>query len=115
MISSASRCCDLEIAQEDVERARSWLLEAEKFMPDIFASMKQKSDSQVLLDLHFFMYQLWASVAREERKPVMEDKIYEFLSERVPSSQIGKIIEVAEKTGMMKRGMYPCEWIPRPL
>jgi hypothetical protein len=115
MISSASRSPELVITVEDFERAKDWLLQAEKTMPDIFASMNQRSDAQVIQDLHYHLYQIYSRVALDKRKPVTEKDVYSFLQNRVPSDRILRIIEVAEKSGHLRRGPYPGEWIPRPL
>jgi hypothetical protein len=90
-------------------------LEAEKTMPDIFTAMEQKSDTQVINDLHFYIYQLYISRPMDKRKPITESEIYNFLERRVPSGQIAKIIEVAEKAGHLRRAMYPGEYLPGPM
>lgn len=103
---------DLIVGVDDFERARDWLLSAEKTMPDVFRSMGQKSDAQILGDLHFHIYRTWSSVALDKRRPIATQQIYEFLHTRVPSERIGRLIEVAERAGYIRRAMYPDEWIP---
>lgn len=116
MISAVSRGNnDLIVTLDDFERAKDWLLEAETTMPDIFRAMGQKSDAQVIADLHFHIYRLWSSVALDKRKPVSAQKLYEFLHTRVPSDRIAKLIDVAEHTGYIRRGTFPDEWIPSPM
>lgn len=115
MISSASRGDSMIVTVEDFERAKDWLIQAEVVMPDIFRAMGQKSDSQIIADLHFHIYRIWSSVALEKRKPVPEKEIYNFLHTRVPSEKIVRLIDVAEKSGYIRKGMYPGEWIPNPL
>lgn len=115
MISSASRGSSMQVTIEDFERAKDWLLAAEVNMPDVFRAMGMKSDAQVINDLHFYLYRLWSSVALDKRVPIKEKVIYDFLHTRVPSTNISKIIEVAEKTGYIKKGLYPTEWIPNPI
>lgn len=115
MISAVSRSAGLTVTAEDVERAKSWLLEAEGPMPDIFRAMGAKSDSQVIKDMHYHLYRLWATLALKERKPLPTKELYKFLHERVPSDKIIRLIEVAEKTGYIRRGTYPDEWIPSPI
>jgi hypothetical protein len=53
MISAASRSGELQVTIDDFERAKDWLLAAEVVMPDIFRAMGQKSDSQVIMDMHY--------------------------------------------------------------
>lgn len=115
MISAVSRSASMQVTVDDFERAKDWLLAAEVKMPDVFHAMGMKSDAQIITDLHFYLYRKWSSVALDKRVPIKEKEIYDFLHTRVPSNNINKIIEVAEKTGYIKRGLYPTEWIPSPL
>lgn len=115
MISAASRSAELHVTVDDFERARDWIIEAEKTMPDIFRAMGQRSDSQVIVDMHFHLYRMWASVALDKRKPVTEKDIYNFLHTRVPSEKISRLVDVAQKTGYLLPATYPGEYIPRPL
>lgn len=114
MISSVSRSPELVITVDDVERAKNWLIEAEITMPDIFRAMGQKSDVQVLSDMHLYLYHKWSAVAISERKALKTKDIYDFLISRCPSDKIPKLIEAAEKTGYIRRGPYPDEWVPNP-
>ena len=115
MISSASRSPELHVTVDDFERARDWLLDAEKVMPDIFRAMGQRSDHQILSDMHFYLYRAWSSVALDKRKPLVDKDIYDFLHSRIPSEKIKGIIDVAEKTGYIRKGPYPGEWVPNTL
>jgi hypothetical protein len=112
MISSASRSPEMIVELEDFERAKDWLLSAEENMPDIFRAMGQRSDMQILTDLHLHLYRLWSSVALDKRKPLQEKDIYAFLHSRVPSEKISRLVDVAVKTGYLRQGTYPGEWIP---
>lgn len=115
MISAASRAASLHVTVEDFERAREWLLGAEAVMPDIFRAMGQRSDQQILEDLHLHLYRLWSSVALEKRKPLHTKDIYTYLHTRVTTDRIPRLMDAAEKLGYIARGKYPDEWIPRPL
>ena len=115
MISSVSAQRDHRVELTDVERARGWMLEAEKSMPDVFRAMVQKSDVQVLDDLHYHTYALYARVPRKERKPIPDAELCSFLENKVPADRIRKIIDMAESTGRIKKGVFPGEWIPQPL
>ena len=115
MISSASRSGDLHVTVDDFERARDWMLTIEQTMPDVFRAMGQRSDTQVLSDLHFHLYRIWSSVALDKRKPIPESVIYDFLQSRVPSEKITRLVEVAERAGYIRKAMYPGEWIPNTL
>jgi hypothetical protein len=115
MISCASRGADMHVTVEDFERAKDWLLAAEVNMPDVFRAMGQKSDSQVISDLHFHLYRKWSSVALASRCPLKDKDLYDFLHTRVPSASIARLIEVAEKSGYIRKGPYPGEWFPNLL
>lgn len=104
-ISAASRGEGLVIRLSDVERAIGWLLHAETLMPDVFRHMAGKSDGQVIQEMHFFLWRLWA----QEKKPIHESRIINFLSNRVPSDKILRIIEMAEKMEIITKfapGLY---------
>ena len=115
MISSAARGPELVVTVDDFERAKDWLITAEVRMPDIFRAMGQRSDTQILADLHFHLYRKWSSVVLSERKPIVTGDIYRFLESRVPSEKIRNLVDVAEKAGYLRRGPYPDEWIPNAI
>jgi hypothetical protein len=77
--------------------------------------MGQRSDQQILADLHLYLYRLWSSVALDKRKPLHTKDIYEFLHSRVTHDKISRLMDVAEKLGYIQKGKYPDEWVPRPL
>ena len=109
MIAAIARTGELLIHSEDVTRALSWLLEAERRMPDIFRAMTGKSDSQVLEELHYFLI----SKYRNNKKPVEEKEVYEFLSMRATTDKIAGLILTAEKTQRMVR-VNSNSWMPQP-
>lgn len=99
MISSASRSNELIIELADYERALTWLLMAENTMPDVFRNMTQKSDAVVIQELHFHM---WAKYGKD-KKTIHESYLVHFLQTRVPSERVMKIIEIAERAGIIVR------------
>lgn len=99
MIACASRTNELLITLKDFERAKGWLLEAETHMPDIFRAMVMKSDADLLQDLHFFAWQIFART----KLPIHESRLIMFLQTKVPAERISKIIEIAEASGMFQR------------
>src|SRR5215469_7907232 len=98
------------ITVEDFNRAQGWLLEAELGMPDIFREMVQRSDIQVIDELHFFLWRIWA----KEKKPVHEARVYDFLKNRVPSEKIQKIIEICLKANILDKLAGTDTYKPRP-
>jgi hypothetical protein len=114
MISAASANHGLDIQLEDFERALGWLTDAEALMPNVFHSMTSKSDSQTISDMHYHFWTKYASVVREERKPIQQDELWKWLKDRVESHRIQSIINTAERTGALKQGYLKDEWIPEP-
>jgi len=114
MISAVSYHQKLTVHLADFERAKTWLLDAELTMPDVFKAMRQKSDEQLLQDMHQFVYSKWASVVRDNRKPVKEELIWEFFKERTTSERIQKLIETALRSGLIRQATVPGTYIPRP-
>lgn len=108
MVSSASRSVHLMIEQQDFRRAVDWLLEAEATMPDVFRNMAQKSDTEVIKDLHFFCWQIYA----KHRQPIHEQRLVNFLRTKVPSDRIDKILEIADRAGIVKRQAGGITWTP---
>jgi hypothetical protein len=110
MVSTVARSCKLHITLADVERAKFWLLQAERIMPDIFREMIQRSDAQVIQELHFFAWRLWL---KENKVPVHESRLISFLKNRLPSEKVLRVLEIATKSGMLQSeggGLYT----PRP-
>lgn len=100
LVSAVSRTGRLRIERVDVDRAVAWLHEAERFMPDIFREMVGRSDKQVIEELHLYAIQMYN---RNKRQSLDGNIIWTFLSERVPSEKIEKIIMVAENSGVLIR------------
>lgn len=88
-----------QIEMEDVERAHGWLTHAEEFMPDIFKEMVHRSDAQLIQELHYFAWKLWV----QDRKPIHETRLIHYLSAKVPSDKIGKILEIAVRSNIFER------------
>lgn len=98
------------VTAKDFTRARDWLLQAETAMPDIFREMVQRSDVQVIQELHFFAWQIYI----KEKRPVHETRLIHFLQNRVPSDKIMRIIEISEKAGIFERDAGSNAYRPRP-
>lgn len=111
IVSAVSRTSGLVIEELDIDRSLSWLFEVEKVMPDIFREMVGRSDSQVLEEMHLYLFALWA----RDRKPFHTSAMVNFLASRVPSDKVGRIMEVAEKANMIARVAGTGDaWTPRP-
>jgi len=113
MIAAVSRHKKLTVELEDFERAKKWLLDAELTMPDVFKAMRQKSDAQLMQDLHQYTYAIWASVVHDKRKPLKDEVLWTFLSDKVTSDRIGRLIDTAYRTGIIRKGTDGT-FIPKP-
>lgn len=110
MIAAISRTgCPL-VHFEDFARARDWLLHVEHLMPDIFREMVHKSDSEVIYELHHYMWHLWA----KEKKLIHERSLIYFLQNRVPVEKIQRIIDAAERSHMIEREPGTNLYRPKP-
>lgn len=111
MISAASAGHALNVELPDFHRALAWLLDAEQTMPDVFRAMHGKSDMVVLRELYQFAWEVYA----KSKKPIHESRLVAFLSARVPSDKIEKILSIALKSQLLIKGdPYPDEWKPAP-
>ena len=114
MISAASYHQTLTVTLADFERAKSWLLDAELTMPDVFRAMRQKSDEQLINESYQFLYSNWASVVREKRQPIPEAVLWNFIKERTTSDKIKGVIEAMIRSDLIRGGTKPGTYIPQP-
>ena len=114
MISAVSAWHGLTVELSDFERAREWMLKTEDAMSDIFKSMIQRSDAQLIRDLHQYCWGKYYHIDREKRIPIQESMLYEFLQERTTSERIPRIIESALKSGVFNQDLQQ-RFIPRSL
>ena len=101
MVSSVSKRDNLIIDIEDYNEALSWLLEAEAAMPDIFKTMAVGGDARAVEDTYYYAYQIYAKT----KEPVSEEKIMEYLSNRVPAHSCERILQVMVKAGLLSKGI----------
>lgn len=96
---SASRSDNMVIEMEDYERAFGMLLDAEATMPEIFKAMRTESDAEVIDECYNFII---AEYLRRNR-PLRENMIVWWLSERVPAMKINFILETMVRTGHLSQ------------
>lgn len=99
-IAVASRGGEMVIDDDDWTRALSWLIEAEKTMPDIFRAMGGKSDQSVIEELHRWAV---AKYLKDKSEPIDIGLIFSFVMERVPSEKVKHIVDLAEKAKAIER------------
>lgn len=98
MAFSAARSDDLIIDIGDYQEAQDLLLETEKFMSDVFKSMKTGADANVIDEAFNFIWQAFA----KEQKPIPDHRIIHFLSMKIPSHSVTKVLEVMETSNMIR-------------
>lgn len=81
------------------QTALGWLLEMESFLPDIFKALGSRGDGQHIEEAWHFLYKIW--MARQE--PIPEHRLFGYLSERVPSYAVIKIVELMERSGQIEK------------
>jgi hypothetical protein len=88
VIASASSSDEMLLTIDHFVEALDWLTELEKFIPDIFKSMKSGGDARAMEELYHFVYQEFI----RSKDPVPSYLVHAFLSERVPVHNIEPII-----------------------
>jgi hypothetical protein len=109
MVASMSRSDELVITMEDLQRARDWLLHVEQVMPDLFLEMNNRNDSQVLQELHYYMWRVYM----KENKPIHRARLLSFLQTKVPIDKVPRMLDGAEASGMIQRNAGYDTYIPR--
>lgn len=98
VVSAISRARELVIREVDFERAHLWLVGAEEKMPDVFREMVHKSDTQVLQELHFYLWKEWLRT----KKPINDERVWNFLSLRIPADKVQRVLDVAVRSGILE-------------
>lgn len=110
LVSAASGGHPLLITLVDFQRALGWLIQAEETMPDIFKEMVQRSDAQVIQELHMFVWGIWA----KDKKWVHEARLIHFLQTKVTSDKLDKILSVAVRSNILDHDVEKHLYRPRP-
>lgn len=95
MIASVDCSSDLMLKVGDFNRAMGWLLEVEQAMPEIFTAGSTSIDSKAMDEiLHF--------IRISGEKGMNEHRIVNFARERVPAHSVIRVIELMERSGLIK-------------
>lgn len=93
LIACLDRGNTLLLTREDFNRAMSWLTEAETYMPDIFKAGSTGADAKA-------MDEIWHMVMIAGK--VHEHQIVNYARERVPAHSVMRVIEVMERSNMIR-------------
>jgi hypothetical protein len=96
MVSSADRSDKLILEMYDFERAKSWLVGAERTMPDVFSGAASP-DSRIMQEIIHLLGD----------KEVIETKINRLISERVNAHTVKRFKETMIENGMLKARVDP--------
>jgi len=99
MVASVARTSDLRISLDDYQLALDWLLEAENHIPDLFNSHGVAGDTAAIDDVWDFIYRAYN---KEGKKPIAEHRVVNFLRSKVPSHNIMKVLEIMERSGLIR-------------
>jgi hypothetical protein len=105
-ISACSGGNSMLITDKDVLRARDWLIEAEKTMPDIFRHMRGQSDDMVLNEA----YRAIAEEYYKSGSPVSTTFLWQILSRRAKAQQLRNLFQVAIHRGDYLQGDETSGW-----
>ena len=93
MVSAIDRGNILRIEDIDFDRAIEWLVEAEALMPDIFRAGQLSPDSQAMDEVLAFI---------NGHDLVGETQIVNFARRLLPAHSVMKVIDVMERSGVIK-------------
>lgn len=94
MVANVDRGDTMLLTIEDLNTAMGWLLEAERFMPDVFRAAGGGADSKAMDEIYYFISQF--------NGVIPEAKIVSYAKERVPLHAVRKVIEIMEGAEMIK-------------
>ena len=98
MVASLSHRGDKIITIEDYSEALNWLIEAERYMPEIFKAMTTGGDSSAMEEAWNYVWMIYS----KEKKPIAEHRIVHFLRERVPAHSVMRVLEIMVKSRMFE-------------
>lgn len=97
-IALFSSSTDFVIGIEHVQRAMDWMTDAEVAMGDIFKSMAAGGDGRVMEECWHFLFQYKARF----KKGAPEALVVRFLSQKVPSHSVERMLLLMDKAGMVR-------------
>ncbi|TQE92566.1 MAG: hypothetical protein FKY71_19800 [Spiribacter salinus] len=93
----------MEITEADFERALTWLLEIEVYMPEVFKAMSAGGPGRIIEEAWHYIFTTYS----KEQKPVNEHRLMQWLGERVPVHQVMQTIELMEKSKLIEQQLTP--------
>jgi hypothetical protein len=103
LVSAAASDSRRIITLEHYQRALYIMNETERVMGDVFLDMKKGGDAKVMDQAWFFVYTEWNRTTR----PVPSRDLVLFVSERTPSHNVQKLIDVMIAANFLERQATP--------
>lgn len=101
MIACAARTNDKLITGDDVATALGWLTSMEFTLPDIFKALGARGDGQTIEEVWHYIYNYYMA----NKDPMPEHRLVGFISERVPSYSVLRIMEIMMKSGQIQEAI----------
>lgn len=100
MCVMVSETGELIMRSEHVLRAIDLIVEAEVFMPDIFKMSAGTSHARVIDDTYDYVRRMYV---KENKRPIASSRLYAFIGQRVPAHNVPRVVEVMEKSQLLKK------------
>lgn len=89
----------MTVNADDFASAYNWLVSAESDVTEIFKDLQSHEDGQVHEELRSTMFQVYC----QTRKPIPAGVIFKYLSKRVATHNVKRVVEVAEAADYLRR------------
>lgn len=99
MVAAMASDSERIITIDHYVEALNWLTYLEEYIPDVFKSMKTGGDGRAIEECWHFTYEVYLKT----KVPVPEHRIVHFLQERVPVHNITRILDVMERSQLLKK------------
>lgn len=97
-VACLSESNNLVITLEHVQQAMDWLFDMEASIPEIFKAMSNGGEGKVMDEAWHMLFQFFARY----KKGAPRSLLIEFISRRVPSHAVERIIDLMEKADMIR-------------
>lgn len=97
-VACVSESNELVITVEHIQQAMDWLFDLEAHIPEIFKSMSNGGEGKVMEEAWHMLFQFKARY----KKGAPRSLLIKFISQRVPSHAVERIIDLMEKADMIR-------------
>jgi hypothetical protein len=97
-IACVSDTNELVIRLEHIQQAMDWLFDLEAHIPEIFKAMSNGGEAKVMEETWHMLFQFYARY----KKGAPRSLLIKFISQRVPSHAVERILDLMEKADMIR-------------